>query len=395
MTVSRSGGLFLIALLGATGATAEAAPIVTQSSVFANGAAVGGTQPDSITVGAGSVWVEYGDGVDSTGVIPGNSTIVQYNTSGAIKRVYSISGEVDGLKVDPSTGTVWALQNQDANATLSLINPTTGVVTGPLKYAAPPYAYGNNPPGPAPLNNGRGYDDVAFLNGKVYLSYTNPANPTDSVLQVLDNGAHPSGTLTTTSILTAAATGVTSSANEPDIDSLKSTPNGELALTTEGDGPGCCDPIGEYTLIAHPGAPNQTVTNVRVTNAGNNVQGIDDVIFPGATSGWLYVAETSANTVDKVWLSGLDPDTPIVAISGLGEVALVNPADGHVESALLSGLGSPHGMDFVAAPELSTWGMLLLGFAGLGFARHRNRATAGGLLRTGLVDRMHSRREIR
>ena len=37
----------------------------------------------------------------------------------------------------------------------------------------------------------RGYDDVAFLGGKVYLSYTNPVNPTDSVLQILNNGNNP------------------------------------------------------------------------------------------------------------------------------------------------------------------------------------------------------------
>lgn len=54
---------------------------------------------------------------------------------------------------------------------------------------------------PAPL--ARGYDDVAFLNGKVYLSYTNPVNPTNSVLQVLTNGNNPSGTLNTVSIITA------------------------------------------------------------------------------------------------------------------------------------------------------------------------------------------------
>ena len=185
---------------------------------------------------------------------------MQYSTSGAVQHTYSISGLVDGLKVDPVTGMVWALQNNDGNATLSLINPTTHAVSGPLDYG-PPYFYG--PSG----GSGRGYDDVAFLNGQVYLSYTNPVNPTNSVLQILNNGNNPSGALTTTSILTAQQTGLTSSTNEPDIDSLKSTPNGELVLTTEGDGPSCCDPVGEFTLISHPGAVNQTVTNVPVTDA--------------------------------------------------------------------------------------------------------------------------------
>ena len=361
----RIKALSTTALFLAAVASAHADPTGSVST-FATGGAVGGTQPDSITVGGGSVWVEYGNGAGSTGGA-GSSTIVQYSAGGAVQHTYTISGLVDGLKVNPVTGMVWALQNNDGNATLSIIDPATHTVSGPLSYASPPYVYG--------ANSGRGYDDVAFLGGKVYLSYTNPVNPTDPVLQVFNNGNNPSGTLTTTSILTAQQTGVTSTTNEPDIDSLKSTPNGELVLTTEGDGPGCCDPVGEFTLIAHPGAADQTVTNVPVTNAGQNVQGIDDVIFPGATSGWLYVAETGAtNQVDKVWLSGLDPNTPIVAIGGLSEVALVNPTTGDVESALLSNLSSPHGMDFVAAPEPSTWAMMLVGFGGLGFKGYRASA---------------------
>jgi hypothetical protein len=349
-------------------ASAQAGPTASWS-VFATGAnpMVNGSQPDSVTIGDGSVWIEYGNGADSTGA-SGSSTIVQYSSSGGVQHTYSISGLVDGLKFNPTTGIVWALQNNDGNATLSLINPTTHAVSGTLPYAV--------------TSTARGYDDVAFLGGKVYLSYTNPVNPADPVLQGLNNGDKPTGTLTTTSILTASQTGVTSATNEPDIDSLKSTPNGELVLTTEGDGPGTTDPVGEFTLIAHPGAANQTVTNVPVTNGESNVQGIDDVIFPGATSGWLYVAETGANQVDKVWLTGLDPNTPIIAIGGLNEVALVNPTTGDVESALLTGLDSPHGMDFVAAPEPSTWAMMLLGFAGLGFMGYRASAKRQAALAT-------------
>jgi hypothetical protein len=342
-------------------AAAQAAPTVS-ASTFATGGAVGASQPDSITDGAGSVWVEYGNGADSTGLPGPTSTVVRYSTSGVVEHTYTIAGLVDGLKFNPTTGMVWALQNNDGNSTLSIINPTTNTVSSALMYKS--------------LTSGRGYDDVAFLGGNVYLSYTNPVNPTDPVLQTLNNGNNPTGTLTTTTILTAQQGGLTSSTNEPDIDSLKSTPNGALVLTTEGDGPGCCDPVGEFTLIKNPGA-SQTVTNVAVTSGGNNVKGIDDVIFPGATSGWLYVAETgSANKIDKVWLTGLDPNTPIVAIGGLNEVALVNPTTGVVESALLSGLSSVHGMDFVpatSAPEPSTWPMLLLGLGGLAIAAGTRR----------------------
>lgn len=351
---------------------AAAAVQIAGVSIFASGAAVVGTSPDSITVANGSVWVEYGNGVDSTGVIPGNSTIVQYGASGAIRHTYSIAGSVDGLKVNPTTSAVWALQNQDGNATLSLINPSTGVVTGPLKYAAPPYVYGPN--------SGRGYDDVAFLGGQVFLSYTNPASPTDPVLQRLDQGDNPSGTLTTTTILTAQQTGILS----PDIDSLKSTPSGQLVLTSEGDGTATTGPA--ITLITNPGAVNQSVTNIDVTDgAGDPVQGMDDVLFPGATSGTLYVADSGTDRVYAVRLRGLDPNTPIVSLGGLGEVALVSLNDG-IATPLLTGadvpggtLTGPHGLDFVAGvvPEPATWAMMLLGFGGLGAAvRMRRRLAA-------------------
>jgi hypothetical protein len=360
------------ALLIALGASAQAAPTAS-SSVFATGGPVGGTQPDSVTIGDGSVWIEYGNGADSTGA-SGSSTIVQYSPGGAVQHTYSIPGLVDGLKFNPVTGKVWALQNNDGNATLSIIDPTTHAVSGPLSYAAPPYAYG--PSG----GNGRGYDDVAFLGGKVYLSYTNPANPTDPVLQILNNGNSPTGTLTTTNILTVSQTGI----SVPDIDSLKSTPNGELVLTSEGDGPGTPNPIGTFTLISNPGTMNQTVTNVPVTDAsGAPSEGMDDVLFPGVTQGTLFVTDTKTDKVYDVRLTGLDPNAPIIAfnggsIGGFNEVAVVNPLTGVVETPILTGLSSPHGLDFIpfAVPEPSTWALMMLGFAGLGFAGYRRAKAA-------------------
>jgi hypothetical protein len=359
------------ALLMALGTSAQAAPTAS-SSVFATGGPVGGTQPDSVTIGDGSVWIEYGNGADSGGG-GGSSTIVQYSPGGAVQHTYTVSGLVDGLKFNPVTGKVWALQNNDGNATLTIIDPISNTMSAPLTYG-PPYSYGPNG------GNGRGYDDVAFLGGKVYLSFTNPGSASDPVLQILNNGNNPTGTLTTKSILTAAQTGISS----PDIDSLKSTPSGQLVLTSEGDGPGTGNPIGTFSLIANPGAQNQTVTNIPVMDAsGAPSEGMDDVLFPGVTQGTLFVTDTKTDKVYEVRLTGLDPSAPIIAfnggsIGGFNEVAVVNPLTGVVETPILTGLSSPHGLDFIpfAAPEPSTWAMMLLGFAGLGVVGYRHAKAA-------------------
>jgi hypothetical protein len=343
-------GLSITALFIAISASAQADPTVTKTSVFATGAAVGGTGPDSVTTGDGSVWIEYGNGADPTGT-GGSSTIARYSFNGTLEQTYSISGLVDGLKVNPITGMVWALQNNDGNSTLSLINPKTNIVSAPLSYAV--------------TSATRGYDDVAFLDGNVYLSYTNPVNSGDPVLQMLNQGNSPSGTLTTTNLVKA------SKLNQPmpDTDSLKSTWFGDLVLTSEGDGAGSGNPVGEYTLIGLPGA---AVTNITVTDAkGDNVSGMDDVVFPSRSAGTLYVTDTGANTVYALSLTGLDPNTPIISIGSLDEVATVNPVTGVIETPLLTGLTSVHGLDFVAAPEPATWAMILLGFAGLGIAGRR------------------------
>jgi hypothetical protein len=227
---------------------------------------------------------------------------------------------------------------------------------------------------------GRGFDDVAFLGNKAFLSYTNPAKSSDPVLEQIVQGANPpAGPLTITPILTVAQTGISS----PDIDSLKSTPSGELVLTSEGDGPTTGNTIGTFTLIANPGTATQTFTNVPVKDAsGAPSEGIDDVLFPGVTQGTLFVTDGKGNTVYEVRLTGLDPNAPIVAFNGhsiggfTNEVAVVNPITGVVETTLLTGLKSPHGLDFIpfAVPEPSTWTTMLLGFAGVGFLGYRASA---------------------
>jgi hypothetical protein len=261
---------------------------------------------------------------------------------------------VDGLKVNPSTGTVWALQNQDGNSLLSLINPNSGTVSGPLSYGAP-YVYG--------ANSSRGYDDVGFKGNQVFLSYTNPVNATDPVVQLLTNGNNPTGTLSTTDVVLANQIPF-------DSDSLKVNPDGSLVLTA-GD-------QGVFEVIANPGTPGQTVTTTTITQGGAGVSGLDDVLFPDATSGTLYVTDTGNNRVLALDVSGLNLADPIVAIGSLNELATVDPTTGIAtplfDGGALGPLSAPHGLAFVAAaavPEPATLALLGGAFATLISVRRR------------------------
>src|SRR5208283_5757394 len=143
--------------------------------------------------------VEYGNGATSNGAPPGgSSTIVEYDSHGNIVQSYTLTGLADGLKYDPATGNVWALMNNDGNANLQLINPSTGQVSAPLDYGSG-YVYG--------AGSSRGFDDVAFIGKKVFLSETNPASTGDAVVVQLLNGTAPFGTLETKSILSLGDTG--------------------------------------------------------------------------------------------------------------------------------------------------------------------------------------------
>ncbi|MDR3537461.1 MAG: hypothetical protein P4L71_13270 [Acetobacteraceae bacterium] len=303
-------------------------PTIDSSRVFATGAN-GATQPDSITIGNGVLWAEYGNGADSTGA-GGSSTIVEYSLSGQVEHSYSIAGSVDGLKIDPKTGMVFALQNQDGNSTLSLINPKTGKVSSPLSYGVTSATHG--------------YDDVAFLNGSVYLSYTNPTGSGDPVVQKLTNGDQPIGTLVTSNILADGATGTniaTGQTNQPiplsDPDSLKTTPNGGLVLTSGAD----------YTivLISDPGTAAQSERFVQLTNLPTG-SALDDVIIPTSSTGTFYVSNAGTDQIEAYKVSGLNKSDAYASVGT--EIVQVDLQTG-AETPVITGLSASHGMGFVPA----------------------------------------------
>lgn len=354
LTISKPVATLASLALGLATFAATASAQTATVSTFASGTAVKATQPDSVVVGGGSVWIEYGNGVDSTGADGKSSTIVRYSqANGAIQNTYSILGSVDGLNIDPATGTVYALQNQDGNATVSTINPATNVVSGPRSYATTSAA--------------RGYDEWAFTGGKVYGSYTNPANPDDPIVQQIQPTSNP---VTATPVLTYGATGTnlaTGQAGQPivanDPDSLKVRPNGDLQLSSGDD--------GTLTFIHNPGA-GQTVSFLQLLDAnGAPVSGLDDAQTVTSQDGTFYLAETKNNDILKIDVTGLTIGDIYADVGSLNVLGDVSQSTGTV-SALLSGLGSPHGLAFVeSVPEPASMAALGGGLLALLAVRRR------------------------
>lgn len=299
-------------------------------------APTGSSQPDSITKGHGSVWVEYGNGADSAGK-SGSSTIVQYNRLGQVENTYTLTGLADGLKYDPHTGDVWALMNNDGNSVLDIIDPATKQVAGPLSYA-PPYTYG--------ANSGRGYDDVVFDGKRVFLSETNPAKSGDSVVQQLVNGTAPFGKLETTNVLSMGDTGtnlLTGQHNQPlpvtDPDSLKLLPNHSLLLTGEAD--------GAFIFISHPGTTQQSASFIKLPTGFTP----DDAIMPTASSGTFYISNQGGNAVIAANITGLNTHDLYADITSKNELVQIDPQTGQI-TPLVTGLNSPHGLAFVPSSDL-------------------------------------------
>src|SRR5215469_9758065 len=319
-----------IASIVLTMASSAFAQNVRRITTFATGTAVNATGPDSIALSRNSVWVSYTNGADSTG-LSGSSTIVQYKLNGGVRHTYSISGSVDGLKVDPRTGRVWALQNQDGNSTLSLINPKAHRVSGPIPYAV--------------TSATQGYDDVVFRLDQVFLSYTNPASPTDPIIQLLQNGSDP---LVVTPIVFRGTNGTnlaTGQANQPtsqnDPDSLKVTPTGDLILSSGDD--------GQLLFVGQPGTPNQSVSFLTLLDpsTGLAVSGLDDAVFATARRGTFYLADTGNNRVLKIEVDHVPVGALFASVGSLNELAVVDIHTG-VTRPFVSNLNGPHGLEFVS-----------------------------------------------
>jgi hypothetical protein len=294
------------------------------------------SKPDSLAVANGHIFVGYGgpglpDGSDGK-----SSYILEYTKSGAEVHVYSVLGHNDGLKLNPYDGKLYAMQNEDANPNLVIIDPVSKTQTGPIKFAALP-------------DHGGGYDDMVFLKHKFYISCSNPANNPNTRSAIVE--AKVGSLITTKEVLAGNASAITvptgsaTPLNLQDPDSMTTTPEGDVLLDSQGD--------SEVILVRHPNSDDQTVLQIPLTSPYGAPQ-IDDTFFTPSRKGFYLLSDTPANTVyiisKEAFASGVAysaglgaPDSSGASVGFVGRLDL----DSGYITPVATGFQSPHGLLFV------------------------------------------------
>jgi hypothetical protein len=309
-------------------------------TTFAN-APAGLSAPDSVTFSATSVFVGYGNGGLPDGSGGAMSNVVEYDFKGNLLKNFTIVGHNDGLRFNPRTNELWALQNEDGNANLSIINLKNGKQTI--------YQLGTGP-------HGGGFDDIDFNNKSVYLSASdsqiNPNTaPAIVEFKVVRKKVELPGLLNGDASAINVTTGKPSTLNLQDADSMILDPLGELVMTSQAD--------GELIILQYPGLKCQNAFVVPLTSqAGGSTIGntqLDDTVFTTQSAGELLIADKGLNAVYVI-------TAPYFAASAYSAVSIFatptapNPSESFVGQTnlttgfvtpIVNGMSDPGGMAFI------------------------------------------------
>lgn len=258
-----------------------------QVSLFAKGTAAR-TNPDSITVAAGHIYVGYQNGTKADGSDGGTGTIVAYADDGKEVRAFSVTGRCDGLRFDAATHLLWVTVNEAANSSLFTIDPAKG--DGDIKH----YQFSGAP-------HGGGYDDRAFAHGMAFIVASNPTPngagvndqpAVDNVVLTDDATGLPAGfagTATLTPVLLGNARATDVATNKPvtlnllDPDSLTVDPNGAVVLVDQGG--------TEVITIHNAGGAGQRATRLTVGTQ------LDDTVWATKPEGRLFVVDAALDAI--------------------------------------------------------------------------------------------------
>jgi hypothetical protein len=287
--------------------------------------------PDSIAVVGDHVFVGYGDGHAPDGSDHLNSQVVQFAMDGTVEHIYTVPGHSDGLKLDPITHRLWALQNEDANPNVAIID-TESQQQKVYQFASTPH--------------GGGYDDIVFRGCKIYISASNPAgNPNTGpaiVRAKLQGGSvQVEPLLMGNAAAVDVLTGANITLNLQDPDSMTLDPLGNIVLDSQAD--------QELIYVTHPGEPNQQALRLPLSflsgTAAMPVE-TDDTAFVTSSEGFILFADKGLNTVFKLTRTGFVPGSAYTAADGGPFVGTLDLTSGIV-TPVVTGIKSPGGLVYV------------------------------------------------
>jgi hypothetical protein len=299
-------------------------------STFAAGVAGSYTKPDSIAVSGNRIFIGYGNNVSTTGSDGKSSTIVEYKMNGDIVRTFSVVGHNDGLRVHPKTKKLWAMQNEDANPNLAIIDPNSGTQTV--------YTFGPTP-------HGGGYDDIAFHGDDVFFSASNPANNPNFGPAIVKGTIHGSmvevtEVLNASAIATDIPTDTAVTLNLQDPDSMAFNQFGDLVLDSQAD--------GELIIVHHAGFDDQSVYHLQLNLNGSGTQ-VDDTVIASSTYGVILVSDRDAGSDGSgiVYAISKNVFSPGAAYTATPNSVGALDFDTGLITNVVTGLASPHGMTFI------------------------------------------------
>ena len=284
--------------LAAAPAAASAAPTAPTGytlQTFAT-APTGASGPDDIAYLDGHVFVGWQNGIGSKGQPASNgqtqSTLVEYDGSGAVLHSWQLTGKLDGLAGDPRTQQVIATVNEDGNSSLYTVRPD-GDWGGRLTH----YTYSPAPDSATSggVYTGGGTDAVSVYHGQIIVtaSAPAPANATAAFrvrLDRRDQVARLFPTFADNAAATNAVTGqpVTLGLTDPDSNAVVpwSSPRFGGAFVMDGQ-------ADQQLVFADPWGGLQQLP---LTHNGTPA-GVDDIRWAKRDGGTLYLVDNGTNTV--------------------------------------------------------------------------------------------------
>jgi hypothetical protein len=336
-------------LLSALASTAAAQPTAVQPytvSLFAASPA-GVSQPDSIVQWHDHVVVGFQNHVAKDGSDGKSSTIVDFSLGGAVTRSFQVPGHNDGLRI-VDRNLLWALQNEDANPNLVVIDLRSGMQT---QYQFPPTPHGG------------GYDDIAVRHGSVYLTASNPNLDANGVN---DFPALVRATLSGNSVAlepvlygngpaTDFASGKTTNLNLTDPDSMTVDPRGNLVFVSQAD--------SVLVFVHHPLEGDQAAgvlaLSSSVTGPGGATITIDDTAFAPRHARSLLVTDVAGGAIYKIerparpafgLKAGFESGQAYCASDTLGLVGTLDLDTGFI-TPIATAIGSARGLLFLSPDD--------------------------------------------